>query len=72
MAETLIATAPGRKSVVIISDIHYAGAAERARGRDYEFRAIANPLLRAFVRLYRRITTGCATRWNKAGSWTAF
>jgi Calcineurin-like phosphoesterase len=42
-------------TIAIVSDIHYAGAAERARGGDYEFRAIPNPLLRAFARAYRHI-----------------
>ena len=37
----------------IVSDIHYAGAAEQARGHDYELRAIPNPLVRAFARAYR-------------------
>src|SRR5258707_7850926 len=37
----------------IVSDIHYAGAAERARGNDYEIRGLANPLLRWFVRGHR-------------------
>ncbi|HUA39617.1 MAG TPA: metallophosphoesterase [Candidatus Sulfopaludibacter sp.] len=41
--------------VAIVSDIHYAGAAERARGGDYELRAIANPLLRAFAHIYRHV-----------------
>lgn len=40
--------------IAILSDIHYAGAAELARGNDYEFRIIANPLLRLCVRGYRR------------------
>jgi len=43
----------GRVTVVVLSDIHYAGAAERARGNDFETEAIANPLLRFLVRLYR-------------------
>jgi hypothetical protein len=37
----------------VLSDIHYAGAAEKARGSDYELRRIGNPLLRVFVRAYR-------------------
>jgi hypothetical protein len=40
-------------TVGILSDIHYACAAEQARGDDYEFAAIGNPLLRLLVRLYR-------------------
>jgi hypothetical protein len=43
-----------RFEIAIVSDIHYAGAAEQARGNDYEFRCIANPLLRVAVRIYRR------------------
>src|SRR5215471_601335 len=38
----------------ILSDIHYAGAAERARGNDYELGAVPNPVLRRCVYLYRR------------------
>ena len=41
-------------SIAVVSDIHYASAAERVRGNDYEFRAIHNPLLRLVVRLHRR------------------
>ena len=37
----------------ILSDIHYAAAAEQARGHDYELLDIPNPLLRTFARLYR-------------------
>jgi len=40
-------------TIAIVSDIHYASSAEQARGNDYELRGIANPLLRAMVRLYR-------------------
>ena len=36
----------GDVTIAILSDIHHAGPAERARGEDYEFRTIANPLLR--------------------------
>ena len=39
--------------IAVLSDIHYAGPAERARGSDYEFRSIPNPLLRLFVRFHR-------------------
>jgi len=44
---------PGEVSVAILSDIHYAGPAERARGNDYELRALANPLVRSLVGIYR-------------------
>ncbi len=40
--------------IAILSDIHYAGATEQARGNDYEFRDLVNPLSRLFVRSYRR------------------
>lgn len=43
----------GRVRVAVLSDIHYAGAVERTRGNDFELRSIANPLLRALVRIYR-------------------
>ena len=42
-------------TVAILSDIHYAGSAESARGEDYELRVIANPLLRAIARVYRHL-----------------
>jgi Calcineurin-like phosphoesterase len=45
--------APGDATVAILSDIHLAGPAERARGEDYELRIIANPLLRAVASAYR-------------------
>lgn len=38
----------------IVSDIHYASAAEKARGEGYEQACIPNALLRFAVRLYRR------------------
>ncbi len=47
--------ASGDVTVAILSDLHYAGAAERARGEDYELRTIANPFLRAAARAYRHI-----------------
>jgi hypothetical protein len=40
--------------VAIVSDIHYASVAEQARGNDYEFRGLANPFSRLFVRFHRR------------------
>jgi hypothetical protein len=40
--------------VAILSDIHYAAAAEQARGGDYESRAIPSPMVRLAVRAYRR------------------
>jgi hypothetical protein len=43
-----------RIRIAIVSDIHYAGVAEQARGNDYEFRGLANPFLRLFVRFHRR------------------
>ena len=41
-------------ALAILSDIHYACAAEQAEGDDYEYRVIPNPLLRDLIRLYRR------------------
>ena len=43
-----------RHQIAILSDIHYAGAAEQARGNDFEFRGLKNPLLRFAVRAHRR------------------
>lgn len=40
--------------LAILSDIHYAGAAEQQRGDHYELTPIANPVLRELVRAYRR------------------
>ena len=40
-------------SLAILSDPHYASAAEQARGDDFEYRDIPNPLLRATVHAYR-------------------
>ena len=39
--------------LIIVSDIHYAGAAERARGNDYELKAIRKPFTRLVAGLYR-------------------
>jgi hypothetical protein len=41
-------------TVAIVSDIHFASAAEQARGNDYEFRGLTNPFLRLLVRCYRQ------------------
>ena len=41
-----------RHHVAILSDIHYASAAEQARGEDYEFRDLKNPLVRLLIRLH--------------------
>jgi len=37
----------------ILSDIHYASAAEQARGHDFELREIQSPVRRALARFYR-------------------
>ena len=42
-------------TLAILSDIHYASAAEQARGDDYEFRDLRQPLLRAAFRAYRHV-----------------
>jgi hypothetical protein len=39
--------------LTIVSDIHYAAAAEQALGNDYELRSVRNPLGRQLVRFYR-------------------
>jgi len=39
--------------LAVVSDIHYAGAAEQARGDDFEIKPITNPLLRLLVRTHR-------------------
>ena len=41
-------------TIAVVSDIHYAGAAEQARGDDYELRGLANPALRWLLQTYRR------------------
>jgi len=43
----------GTCTIGILSDVHYAGAAEQARGHDYELRAIPNPAVRKLAHLYR-------------------
>ena len=47
--------ASGEVTIAILSDIHYAGAAERTRGETYEMCAIPNPVLRAVARIYRHV-----------------
>lgn len=42
------------KTIVVVSDIHYASAAEQAR-RGYESRTIPNPLQRALAQTYRSL-----------------
>lgn len=44
---------PERLRLGIVSDIHYACAAEQARGANYEYAGIHNPLLRLALRFYR-------------------
>jgi len=41
------------KTVGIVSDIHYAAASEQARGNDYEYKGVRNPLVRNFLRMHR-------------------
>ncbi len=43
----------GTINVGILSDIHYASAAEQARGEDYELQGLTNPLIRLALRAYR-------------------
>jgi len=42
------------REIAIVSDIHFAGPQERARGNDYEFRGIRSRGARSLLRLYRR------------------
>jgi 3',5'-cyclic AMP phosphodiesterase CpdA len=49
-----LAGVAGTWTLGIVSDIHYASAAEQARGEDYEYRDLRNPLLRTLLRLSRR------------------
>jgi hypothetical protein len=44
---------PRTVKLAIVSDIHYASAAEQARGPDYEFRDIAYPVSRTLLRAFR-------------------
>jgi hypothetical protein len=45
---------PNSATIGIVSDIHYAGALEQARGDDFESRIIPNPILRQLVGLHRK------------------
>jgi hypothetical protein len=42
-----------KPTLAILSDIHYASAAEQARGDDYEFEGVPNPVLRALLKIHR-------------------
>ena len=42
------------RTLGILSDIHYASAPEQARGDDYEYRDLRNPLQRVLLMLSRR------------------
>src|SRR5262245_59856485 len=42
------------RTLAVVSDIHYAGADERARGNDYEYRGLRNPVTRLLMRFHRR------------------
>ncbi len=44
---------PEKYQIGVISDIHYASAAEQARGDSYEVACLSNPLLRLLVHCYR-------------------
>src|SRR5437867_4214328 len=41
-------------TIAILSDIHYASAAEQARGNDFELAGVTNPVIRRVVKAYRR------------------
>jgi len=40
-------------TLLILSDIHYAGPGERARGGDYELKVVRNPMVRLLAGAYR-------------------
>lgn len=42
-------------TLAIVSDIHYASAAEQARGHGFELVGLRNPLKRAALRIYRNV-----------------
>lgn len=46
---------PRSVTLAILSDIHYASAAEQARGANYEFQGISNPLSRILLKAFRHI-----------------
>ena len=46
---------PQTCTLAILSDIHYACAAEQARGNDYEFVGVTNPVLLNALKVYRRV-----------------
>jgi hypothetical protein len=41
-------------NLAIVSDIHYAGPAEQARGKDFEVREVRNALVRCALKAHRR------------------
>ena len=43
----------GTLTLAILSDIHYASAAEIARGNNYEFNGLKNPLIRVLLKGFR-------------------
>ncbi|HNQ72196.1 MAG TPA: hypothetical protein PKN95_01160 [Verrucomicrobiota bacterium] len=43
-----------RHRLALLSDVHYAGARERARGEDFEYRDLENVALRLLLQRYRR------------------
>jgi len=42
-------------TLAIVSDIHYASAAEQARGHGFELAGLRNPVKRAALRIYRNV-----------------
>jgi hypothetical protein len=44
---------PGDITLAILSDVHYASAAEQKRGGDYEFKGITNPAVRILLKAFR-------------------
>ncbi len=45
---------PPLRNIAILSDVHYASDAEKARGEDYEYSGVNKPFLKWMMRNYRR------------------
>lgn len=45
---------PSAIHLTILSDVHYASAAEQARGEDFELAGVKNPLLHLFLKVHHR------------------
>lgn len=54
MSAARTASASRSTTLAVVSDIHFACALEQARGDNYESAAVTNPMMRRFLKLYRR------------------